>query len=379
MTLLQRIQGINWKATFALDLVFIVLMVTVNGWALPTAVVLSQAIFWLLRLVWISPTLLRFILKRLLHMIPILLSVIAIGFLLIQLAPGDIFTQMQLNPNIRPSDIENFRRQFGLDQPWYVQFVLYVVRAVQGNFGFSIQWRVPVFTLVSMRAWNTIMLSVTALAFSWGLSIPMGILASTKQYKWQDQTISVFAFIGLAIPNFFLAFLLQFALTRLAPGAWPISGMRSLNHENLSAIGQFFDIARHMVLPVFVIGTSGMASLTRIMRANMLDILNQQYIVTAKAKGLSDRVVIYKHALRNAINPMITILGFQIASIMSGAALTEVVLSWPGLGSLILSAITSQDLYLVIGSLIYGSILLVIGNLIADILLAVVDPRVRIS
>ncbi|NCN05354.1 MAG: ABC transporter permease [Spirochaetales bacterium] len=378
MEIVRKVQALNWRFTFILDGVFFILLLQA-GFGIMVSLFLVEAVFWLLRLTWLSPVLLRFILTRLVHMIPIIVSVLAIGFLLIQMAPGDIFTKMLLEPNIRPQDIETFRRQFALDQPWYVQFFLYIFRAFQGNFGFSIQYRVPVFTLVSLRAWNTIILSVTALVFSWGLSIPMGIIAATKQYKWQDQTISVFAFIGLAIPNFFLAFLLQFLLTRLAPGAWPIAGMRSLDHESLSAIGQFFDIAKHMVLPVFVLGTSGMASLTRIMRANMLDILNQQYIVTARAKGLSDRVVIYRHALRNAINPMITILGFQIAAIMSGAALTEVVLSWPGLGNLILTAILQQDLYLVIGSLLYSSILLVVGNLIADILLAIVDPRVRIS
>lgn len=378
MDLIKQVQTINWRFTFVLDILFIVWQV-MSGTGFFAAIFISQVLFWLLRLVWLGPMLLKFILRRLLHMIPIVISVIAIGFLLIQMAPGDIFTQLQLNPNVRPSDIETFRRQFGLDQPWYIQFFLYLYRAVQGNFGFSIQWRVPVFTVVSMRAWNTIILSATALVFAWGLSIPMGIIAATKQYKLPDQLISVLAFIGLAIPNFFLAFLLQFVITRISPGAWPISGMRSLNHESMNAFQQFFDVARHMVLPVFVIGTSGMASLTRIMRANMLDILNQQYIVTARAKGLNERVVIYKHALRNAINPMITILGFQIAAVMSGSALVEVVLSWPGLGNLILSAITQQDLFLVIGSLLYSSILLVIGNLIADILLALVDPRVRIS
>jgi peptide/nickel transport system permease protein len=155
--------------------------------------------------------------------------------------------------------------------------------------------------------------------------------------------------------------------------------MTSIDHGDMSPLGQIWDIARHMVIPVIVLGTSGMAQLTRIMRANMLEILNQQYIVTARAKGQKENKVVYRHALRNAINPMITILGFQISTVMSGAALTEIVLSWPGLGSTILTAILQQDLYLVVGSLVYSTILLVIGNLIADILLAVVDPRIRIK
>jgi peptide/nickel transport system permease protein len=378
---MEILNRIDWRLTFILDVLFAGLLIT-TGTPWFAAILLTEMLFWLLRLIWISPAMLRFILHRLLHMIPIVLAVLAIGFLLIQLAPGDMFTQMQLRPDMNQGDLETFRRQFGLDQPWYVQFVLYLWNAIQGNFGLSITFRAPVFALVNQRAFNTILLSATALIFSWGMSIPMGIIAATKQYKWQDQVISVFAFIGLAIPNFFLAFLLQYFITSTSapPGTWlPIAGMMSIDHSSLSPIGKFFDVLRHMILPVFVLGTAGMATLTRIMRANMLDIMNQQYIVTARAKGQSERVVVYRHALRNAINPMITILGFQIANVMSGAALTEVVLSWPGLGSLILTAITSQDLYLVVGSLLYSSVLLVIGNLIADILLAVVDPRVRIA
>ncbi|WP_052078721.1 ABC transporter permease [Spirochaeta lutea] len=378
MNILNRI---DWRLTFILDVLFAVFLIA-TGTSWLGAIVITEILFWLVRLLWISQAMLRFILRRLLHMIPIVLAVLAIGFLLIQLAPGDMFTQMQLRPDMNQGDLETFRRQFGLDQHWFIQFVLYLWNAIRGNFGLSITFRAPVFALVSQRAFNTILLSMTALIFSWGMSIPMGIIAATKQYKWQDQVISVFAFFGLAIPNFFLAFLLQYVITTTStpPGTWlPIAGMMSIDHGSLSAVGRFFDVARHMILPVIVLGTAGMATLTRIMRANMLDIMNQQYIVTARAKGQSERVVVYRHALRNAINPMITILGFQIANVMSGAALTEVVLSWPGLGSLILSAITSQDLYLVVGSLLYSSVLLVVGNLIADILLAVVDPRVRIA
>ena len=374
MTILQRI---DWRLTFILDVLLIIAGIA-SGGSIFGVILVVEAFCWLLRLIWISQPLFFFILRRLIHMIPIVLAVLAIGFVLIWLAPGDALTAMQLNPNIRPADIENFRVQFGLDQPPLVQFFLYIFRAVQLDFGFSIQYRVPVFTLVEMRATNTLTLSLVALLFSWGLSIPMGILAATKQYKWQDQTISVLAFIGLAIPNFFLAFLLQFVITKTGIGL-PISGMTSLDHESMNFFGRTWDILKHMILPVFVLGTSQMATLTRIMRANMLETMNQQYIVTARAKGQSEGVVVYRHALRNAINPMITILGFQISNVMSGAALTEIVLSWPGLGSLILSAILTQDLYLVIGSLLYSTILLVIGNLLADILLAVVDPRVRVS
>ena len=338
---------------------------------------------WFLRLYWINVLMFQYVLRRLLHMIPIILMVIAIGFLLLQLAPGDFFTKLYLEQDINEETIDRFRTQFALDRPWYEQFFRYVWNVLQGNFGFSAEYKVPVFDVIRPRVGPTLLLSLTALVFSWGLSIPMGIIAATKQYKWPDQVISFFAFFGLAIPNFFLAFLILYFVTATSGGmlgTWlPIGGMTSVNFSSMGPIRQLLDVLWHLLVPLFVLGTSAMAGLTRIMRANMLEILNQQYIVTARAKGQKERVVIFKHALRNAINPMITILGFQIASILSGAVLTEVVLSWPGLGQLTLQAILSQDMFLVMGVLIYGSILLVLGNLVADILLAVTDPRVRVG
>lgn len=368
----------NWRWTLIADAVLWALMVFAGnvGWFL--AIFLTEIVMWLVRLIWISPALLRFIVRRLIHMIPIIIAVIAIGFALIQLAPGDIFSQLALNPNIRAEDLENLRENFGLDQPWYIQFFRYIWNAVRGNFGYSEIFKAPVFTLVAQRAANTILLSFTSLALAWGFSIPAGIMAARHQYRWQDQVVSVFAFVGLAIPNFFLAFLLLYIIS--STGNWlPIGGMTSIDHEQLGLFGRVFDVAKHMIVPVFVLGTSAMASLTRIMRANMLDIMSQQYITTARAKGARENTVVYRHALRNAINPMITILGFQLGAIMAGAALVENVVAWPGLGRIILQAVLAQDLYLVVGSLIYGVGLLVLGNLIADILLAFVDPRVRIG
>ncbi|MBU8912963.1 MAG: ABC transporter permease [Spirochaetales bacterium] len=372
---------IDWKLTFILDaIVLTLLMVAGIGWF--GALVLTEILMWLVRLLWLSPMMLRFIGRRLLHMIPLVLLVLAIGFLLIQIAPGDIFTQLALNPDIRTEDLERFRDNFGLTDPWYIQFFKYIWNVLRGNFGYSEIFKAPVFTIVRQRAAATILFTVTSLILAWGFSIPAGVIAATKQYRWQDQTVSVFAFVGLAIPNYFLAFLLLYLITATSnpPGTWlPIGGMTSIDHNTLSLLGRAWDVARHLILPVFVLGTSIMAGLTRIMRANMLDILNQQYIVTARSKGQTERKVVYRHALRNAINPMITILGFQISAILGGSALVENVLAWPGLGRVILQAILSQDLYLVVGSLIYSSILLVIGNLLADILLAVVDPRIRVG
>ena len=325
-----------------------------------------------------SLSLLRVVGRRLMNAVPILLITLAVAFWLIQLAPGDVYSEYALNPDIRADDLERFRASFGLDQPWYVQFGRYLWNAAQGDFGFSQTFKAPVFVLVKQRAANTLLLSVVSLLLAWGFSIPAGIIAAARQYRWQDQSIAVLAFFGLSIPNFFLAAVLLYVIS--ATGSWlPIGGMTSIDHDQLSTLGKMWDLAKHLVVPALVISTAITASLTRIMRANMLEVLGQQYITTARAKGLAERVVILKHALRNAVNPMITLLGFSIGDILGGSALVEIVTGWPGLGKLILSALLNQDPYLVSGSLIYGVILLMIGNLVADILLAITDPRIRVS
>ena len=325
-----------------------------------------------------SLSLLRLIIRRLLNTVPILVVALAIAFWLIQLAPGDAYTQYALNPDIRTEDLERFRANFGLDQPWYVQFGRYLWNAAHGDLGFSQTFKAPVFTLVSQRAANTLLLAVVSLLLAWGFSVPAGVIAAARQYRWQDQSIAVLAFFGLSIPNFFLASLLLFLIA--STGSWlPIGGMTSIDHGEMSALGKTWDLAKHLVVPALVITTAITAGLTRIMRANMLEVLGQQYTTTARAKGLTERVVLLKHALRNAVNPMITILGFNIGEILSGAALVEIVTGWPGLGKLILSALLNQDPYLVSGSVVYGVALLMIGNLLADILLAITDPRIRVT
>ena len=259
-----------------------------------------------------------------------------------------------------------------------MQFGRYLWNAAHGDLGFSQTFKAPVFTLVSQRAANTLLLAVVSLLLAWGFSVPAGVIAAARQYRWQDQSIAVLAFFGLSIPNFFLASLLLFLIA--STGSWlPIGGMTSIDHGEMSALGKTWDLAKHLVVPALVISTAITAGLTRIMRANMLEVLGQQYTTTARAKGLTERVVLLKHALRNAVNPMITILGFNIGEILSGAALVEIVTGWPGLGKLILAALLNQDPYLVSGSVVYGVVLLMIGNLLADILLAITDPRIRVT
>jgi peptide/nickel transport system permease protein len=308
-------------------------------------------------------------------MIPLLLGISLISFIIIQLAPGDFLTQQALNPQVSAERIAQERARFGLDKPVYVQYFIWLKNALRLDLGHSFSYRVPVFRLIATRLFNTFILSLSAMIFTWILSIPLGIISAIKQYSWVDKLLTFLAFLGLAIPNFFFALLLLFMAMRT--GWFPVGGMYSINYQSLSFLGKIWDRVHHLILPTIVLGTSGMAGLMRQMRGNLLDYLKADFVTTARAKGLSERVVIWKHAVRNAINPIITLFGLSLPGLLSGAALTEIVMAWPGLGRLMLEAVLAQDLYLVMGSLIMGSVLLILGNLVADLLLAWVDPRIR--
>lgn len=318
---------------------------------------------------------LRYVVQRFLHMVPLVIGISLISFFIIQLAPGDFLTQQALNPQVSAERIAQERARFGLDKPIYLQYLIWLKNILHLDFGYSFAYRLPVFTLIKSRLYNTFILSLSAMIFTWVLSIPLGILSAVKQYSWLDKLISVFAFLGLAIPNFFFALLLLYMAMKT--GWFPVGGMYSINYESLSLGGKIWDRIYYLILPTIVLGTAGMAGLVRQMRGNLLDYLKADFIITARAKGLSERVVILKHAVRNAVNPLITLFGFALPGLLSGAALTEIVMSWPGLGRLMLEAVLKMDLYLVMGSLIMGAVLLILGNLVADLLLVWVDPRIR--
>jgi peptide/nickel transport system permease protein len=319
-----------------------------------------------------------FLLRRLLSLIPLLMGVTLLAFLLIYLAPGDFLSQMAENPTISPDTIEAMRRKFGLDQPWFVQYFLWLKNVFfHLDFGESFAYRQPVFSVIIPRLGNTLILAVAAAIVAWGIAIPLGILAAVRQYSWVDKSASLFAFIGLSIPELFFALLMMYFAAK--SGWFPVGGMRSLDYADLSFGGKILDLAHHLFLPALVLGTVPTAGRMRQMRANLLDVLRLDYVTTARAKGLDENKVVFKHAVRNAINPLITLFGFTIASLLSGSFIVEIVMAWPGLGSLTLEALLKQDLYLVMGSVVIAAAMLVLGNLIADILLAVADPRIKYS
>ena len=316
-----------------------------------------------------------YVLRRFLQMIPLLFGISALTFILLQLAPGDFLNQMGENPAISPATIEAMRRNFGLDRPWYIQYGLYLRNILlHFDFGESFSRHQPVFTVIREGLSNTLVLAVAAAIVTWGLALPLGIWAAVRQYSWIDKALSLIAFVWLSIPEILSGLLLLMLAART--GWFPVGGMRSIDYDDLTTVARIRDLLWHLALPALVVGLVPLASRMRQMRGNLLDVLRLDYVTTARSKGLDERVVIYKHALRNALNPMITLFGYTLGALVSGSFVAEIIFSWPGLGRLTLDAILTQDQYLVMGSVLMASVVLIVGNLIADLLLAVADPRI---
>ena len=317
----------------------------------------------------------RYILKRMLQTIPLLVGISLLTFVLLQLTPGDFLNQMAENPGIAPEAIDAMRRRFGLDQPWYVQYALYLKNLVlHFDFGESFSRHQPVFTVLREGLGNTLLLAVASAVVTWGLAVPLGIWAAVRQHSWVDRLLSLIAFVWLSIPEILSGLLLLMLAART--GWFPVGGMRSLDYDDLTTWGRFLDVSHHLVLPALVVGLIPLASRMRQMRSNLLDVLRLDYVTTARAKGLDERVVVFKHALKNALNPMITLFGYTLGALVSGSFVAEIIFSWPGLGRITLDALLTQDQYLVMGSVLMASLVLIAGNLIADILLAIADPRI---
>ncbi len=320
-----------------------------------------------------------FILKRFLHAIPLLFFISLVTFFLINRTPGDFLSTMKMNPQISQEVIDQEMKRLGLDNPhWYVRYGRWLKNVVfHLDFGYSFSTNQPVFRVIKERALNTLLLSASAILFAWIVSIPLGILSAVYQYRWIDKISSAIAFFGLSIPNVFFALLM--VLFAKVSGWFPTGGLRSINYEELGTLGKMLDIAHHLVLPTIVLGTSGMASYMRQMRGNLLDYLRADFVTVARAKGLPEFTVVVKHATRNAINPLITMFGYSLSSLLAGSFLVEVVFSYPGLGRTTIEALFTKDMYLVVATVLMSSVMLIIGNLIADILTAVSDPRIRLE
>ncbi len=318
--------------------------------------------------------LLRYIAKRFLQVIPLLIIVSLISFFIIRLSPIDPLAELRLNPSISQETLDKEMKRLNLDKPIYVQYFSWAKSFIKGNLGYTSAGE-KVSTKLKERIPNTLLLTTIVIFMTWAVGIPLGILAAIKKETALDRLLTVVSSIGMAIPSFFFAILML--IFAVKTGWFPVGGLTSYNFNEMGLLGKIADISKHLVLPVIVLFTISLSGLQRQMRANMLEVLDSDYVKFARAKGLSEGKVIFKHALRNAINPMITLLGFEFAGLLSGAALTEYVFQYPGLGRLILEAVMKSDINLVMASLMMGTIMLIAGNLIADILLMITDPRLR--
>lgn len=316
----------------------------------------------------------RFIFKRLLQTIPLLVIVSLLSFFIIRLSPIDPLAELRLNPSISQETLDKEVKRLNLDKPIGVQYLSWAISFVRGDLGYTSAGE-KVSTKLKERIPNTLLLTLVVIFMTWSVGVPLGILSAVKKGGTFDRILTVLSSIGMAIPSFFFAILML--ILAVKSGWFPVGGLTSYNFNDMTFWGKFVDITKHLILPAIVLFTISLSGLQRQMRANMLEVLDSDYVKFARAKGLSEGKVIFKHALRNAINPMITLLGFEFAGLLSGAALTEYVFQYPGLGRLILEAVMKSDINLVMASLMMGTIMLIMGNLIADILLMITDPRLR--
>ncbi len=321
----------------------------------------------------------QYIVKRLLQALLTIFLASIVSFVIIQFAPGDYLDNLRQNPKISPERIQELKEQFGLDKSWHTQYFLWLWGIIsRGDFGTSFVYQRSVASLIWERVPATLLLAIASLICTWAIAIPLGIVAAVKQNQTTDRILQVISYAGQGFPSFITALLLLIFAQITAP-LFPVGGMTSIYHAQLSPLGKVFDILWHMILPTIALSITSFAGLQRITRGELLDVLRQDYIQTARAKGLPENRVIYVHALRNAINPLITLLGFELAALLSGAFIAEFFFNWPGLGRLTLQAVSSQDLYVLMASLIMGAVLLITGNLIADLLLKVADPRITLG
>lgn len=310
-------------------------------------------------------------------MIPIILGITIISFGVIHLAPGkptDLVAQ--LNPKVDFEAREKLARIYGLDRPLHIQYLDWVKRLARFDFGRSFADSRPVIEKIAERLPITILINVLAIFTIFLLSIPIGIKSAVERGSLFDKITTVLVFLAFAAPGFWLALILMsFFGVRL--GILPVSGISSLDFENFTAVGKITDVARHLVLPVAVASVGGLAGVSRYMRQSMLGVLSEDYIRTARAKGLPERVVIYKHALRNALLPIVTILGLSIPGLISGSVILETIFSIPGVGRLMVEAVFMRDYNVIMAGLFISALLTLAGNLIADVAYVYVDPRVR--
>ncbi|PFK30456.1 diguanylate cyclase [Bacillus cereus] len=307
-------------------------------------------------------------------MIPTLFGTSIIIFFLFALLPGDY---VDSNPKLTPERAQELRELYGLNKPIIERYFHWLGNALHGDFGFSLQYQEPVTALLNKFIWNTFIVAVAALVFTWIIALIVGVISATKQHSWFDALVTIGVFAAMSFPSFFIGlFLIKVFAVDL--NILPIGGMIDIG-SNSTGFAYIMEVLRHMILPVCILTLLGVGSLTRYFRTGMLEVIRQDYIRTARAKGLKERVVIYKHALKNAILPAITLLAFELPGLFSGAIIIEQIFNWPGIGSIQLEALSFRDYTVLMAFTMFLSCLTVIANFLADIVYAMVDPRIRLK
>lgn len=324
---------------------------------------------------------LGYIVRRVAYSIPLLFCVSFLAFVLIQLPPGDFITSLAAalsasGESLDRAALEAMRERYGLNQSFLVQYWKWISGVLVGDFGVSFEWNQPVSSLIWQRMGLSVCVATATILFSWALALPIGIYSAVKKYTIGDYVITILGFIGLAIPNFLLAiFLLYVSVVYFGQD---MTGLFSAQYVNAPwSWGKVLDLLAHLWIPVVIIGTSSTASLVRIMRANLLDELPKPYVTTARAKGLSEIQVLLKYPVRMALNPFVSTIGWAFPAIISGSIVTDVVLSLPTVGPMMLQALRVQDMYLAGAFILLLCCLSIIGMLVSDILLGILDPRIR--
>ena len=321
-----------------------------------------------------------YVIRRLLWMIPLLLGVSVICFTMLKRAPGDSVTVMLAQSRtsgqvVTRDDVDALRELYGLNRPVYVQYYDWLKLAARGDFGYSTRSNAPVSDLIRQRLPNTMKLAGVSLVLTIVIAIPLGIISAVKQYTRLDYSLTLFNFVGISIPSFWLGLMLVYIFA-VNLGWFPTTGMQSANPES-GFFNAIWDVVSHYILPVTAITLVSIAGYTRFQRAAMLEVIRQDYIRTARAKGLSERTVILKHAWRNALIPIITLLGYVFVILVEGSVVIENIFSWPGMGQLAVLSLQQRDYPVVMAIVLLSATLILIGTLLSDILYAIVDPRVR--
>jgi peptide/nickel transport system permease protein len=312
----------------------------------------------------------KYILHRLLVAIPVIFGVTVVAFFIMTLAPGDA-VDMLISPGLSPEDIALKRQTLGLDQPVFVQYGHWLQEMLHGNLGYSFTNRQPVTARIFDRFGPTFTLAMSAMLLSYIIGIPIGVLSAVRQYSVLDYTATIFSFLGVSVPSFFFGLLMIYFFS-LKLDLFPTGGMQ--------AVGQDFSLSdrlSHLILPMLVLSLQNTGIVMRYTRSSMLDVVRQDYVRTARGKGLQNQVVLVRHALRNALIPVITLVGLQLPILLSGAIITEQIFNWPGMGRLTVEAINQRDYPTIMGLNLMIALMVVAGNLLADVLYGVVDPRIR--